>query len=284
MKYSEEQEEEGIKVRRGFEEELTKMKINMKDREVEFEKEKSSFMKQMEEMQQRLTDQKEEKDEDKQKQDDINGLRPELSATLSKMESEQQTILSKLVAEESVNSELRTSLETNRKMWEEEKLKLKCDQTQTHEKLNQLQEKLNLLQKSKDEETLEKVLQELDESRVETKRLKEKLSKQNLVLTDLVAEKKLKESVLRLEKDTQGAVNTSNNNGVRPDPENPDKYKKLLSELKRSEERNKDLELMISELKSGSGVKTVNGSSVDFKKCLNQDDIYDITSLVEENR
>ena len=284
MKYNEEQEEEGIKVRRGLEEELTKMKINMKDRELEFEKEKSSFMKQMEEMQQRLADQKEEKDEDAliKKQAEINDLRSELSDTVLKIESEQQTILSKLRAEESVSSELRTSLETNRKVWEEEKLKLTRDQTQTHEKLNQLQEKLNLLQESKDEETLEKVLLELDESRAETKRLKRELSEQNLFLTDLVAEKKkLEESVLCLEKDTQGAGNTSNNNGVRPDPENTDKLKKLLSELKRSEEKSKALELMISELKSGS---TVNGSSVDCKKCLNQDDIYDITSLVEENR
>ena len=284
MKYNEEQEEEGIKVRRGLEEELSKMKINMKEREVEFEKEKSSFMKQMEEMQQRLADQKEEKDEDEQKkkQAEINDLRSELSDTVLKIESEQQTLLSKLRAEESVSSELRTSLETNRKVWEEEKLKLTRDQTQTHEKLNQLQEKLNLLQESKDEETLEKVLLELDESRAETKRLKRELSEQSLFITDLVEEKKkLEESVLCLEKDTQGAGNTSNNNSVRPDPENTDKLKKLLSELKRSEEKNKALELMISELKSGS---TVNGSSVDCKKCLHQDDIYDITSLVEENR
>ena len=279
MKYNEEQEEEGIKVRRGLEEELSKMKINIKEREVEFEKEKSSFMKQMEEMQQRLADQKEEKDEDEQKkkQAEINDLRSELSDTVLKIESEQQTLLSKLRAEESVSSELRTSLETNRKVWEEEKLKLTRDQTQTHEKLNQLQEKLNLLQESKDEETLEKVLLELDESRAETKRLKRELSEQSLFITDLVAEKKkLEESVLCLEKDTQGAGNS-----VRPDPENTDKLKKLLSELKRSEEKNKALELMISELKSGS---TVNGSSVDCKKCLHQDDIYDITSLVEENR
>ena len=284
MKYNEEQEEEGIKVRRGLEEELSKMKINMKEQEVEFEKEKSSFMKQMEEMQQRLADQKEEKDKDEQKkkQAEINDLRSELSDTVLKIESEQQTLLSKLRAEESVSSELRTSLETNRKVWEEEKLKLTRDQTQTHEKLNQLQEKLNLLQESKDEETLEKVLLELDESRAETKRLKRELSEQSLFITDLVAEKKkLEESVLCLEKDTQGAGNTSNNNSVRPDPENTDKLKKLLSELKRSEEKNKALELMISELKSGS---TVNGSSVDCKKCLHQDDIYDITSLVEENR
>ena len=216
MKYNEEQEENSLRVRKGLEEDLEKMKTRLKDREDELQNEKNIFLKQLEELKKNMTEDKEEKDNNElqiKKQDELNELRSQMTATVLKMESEHRNILSKLEQEQLVSSDLRMTMEKNLQVWEKEKFKLTCDQTQTHQNLTELQEKLKLLsetnlQSIKLEEMLSK---DLDEARLETTRLKDELAEQTLLHTNLIAEKENSEAVRPVE---TLDVCTSNNNGL----------------------------------------------------------------------